>query len=198
LGEDVFGVAPTAAVSAGRVKQMDSLYPLVVAAPVIGLAAYCVSQIVVARLSPGASPYRSLSLGFMCGLLVMGGLVGWAVLQMAVPTADRLGYAVLDLLTYLALAFGYFNFVNLTVASLRIRLLEELLEAGGMLPADALMAAYDSRQVVAIRLERLIRGGHLVENAGRLHIGRLPFLIVARIFDGLRWVIIGRGRTCRS
>ena len=94
--------------------------------------------------------------------------------------------------SYLALAFGYFNFVNLTVASLRIRLLEEIREAGGLLPTNTLKTAYNSREVVANRLQRLLQGGHLIEKNGRLHSGRLPFLIVARIFDSLRWFIIGR------
>jgi len=176
---------------------MDSLYQLVVAAPVIGLAAYCVTQIFVARLATSSSPYRSLMIGFICGLVVVMMLAGWAAGRMEISVADRIGYLLLDLLTYLALAFGYFNFVNLTVASLRIRLLEELRAAGGGLPAGALMATYDSRQVVALRLDRLVRGGHLVENAGRLHVGRRPFLIVARIFDTLHWFIIGRGKQCR-
>jgi hypothetical protein len=45
--------------------------------------------------------------------------------------------------------------------------------------------------VADLRLERLVRGGHLVERNGRLHTGRLQFLLVARIFDGLRWLIFG-------
>jgi hypothetical protein len=110
---------------------------------------------------------------------------------MAIGFEDRIGFVVLNLFTYVALAFGYFNFVNLTVASLRIRLLEEIGEAGGALPATTLKAAYNSSEVVAIRLQRLVQGGHLVEKDGRLHSGRLPFLIVARIFDGLRWFILG-------
>jgi hypothetical protein len=60
------------------------------------------------------------------------------------------------------------------------------------LAADALKSAYNSHEVVAIRLQRLIQGGHLVEKNGRLHSGRLPFLIVARIFDGLHLFIFGR------
>jgi len=170
----------------------DIYYPTVVVAPVLGLAAYCIGQILVARLSPGRSPYHSLKLGFLCGLIVAFAVSGWGVSRMAISLQDRGGYVVLNLLSYLALAFGYFNFVNLTVASLRIRLLEEIRASGGALSVDALEAAYNSRAVVAIRLQRLIQGGHLVEKNGRLHSGRLPFLIVARIFDGLRWFILGR------
>lgn len=169
---------------------VNTFYPLVVLAPVFGLAAYCLGQIAVARGMPGRGPYHSLRLGFVLGLVVVGTVAGWAEARMEVTAADRAAILALDLLTYLALAFGYFNFVNLTVASLRIRLLEDLLAAGGGKPADTVMAAYDSRQVVSLRLDRLVRGGHLVEKDGRLHSGRLPFLIVARIFDGLRLFIL--------
>lgn len=171
---------------------MQDFYPLVVAAPVLGLAAYCLAQILFARLMAGRSPYHSLKLGFICGLIAAMAVSGWGIGRMPISPQDRVGYVVLNLLTYLALAFGYFNFVNLTVASLRVRLLEEIREAGGALPADAVEAAYNSRGVVAIRLQRLVQGGHLVDKDGRLHSGRLPFLIVARIFDGLHWFIFGR------
>jgi hypothetical protein len=105
------------------------------------------------------------------------------------------GYGLLNLLTYLALAFGYFNFVNLTIASLRIRLLEEILDAGGELSAGRLRAAYNADSVSDLRLARLLRGGHLVERNGRLVIGRRRFMIVARIFDFLHWLIIGCGHS---
>jgi hypothetical protein len=191
MGQHVLDVAAIAAFPTGRVTAMRDIYPLVVATPVLGLAAYCLAQIVVARLTPGRSPYHSLKLGFIGGLIVTLAVSGWAVGRMAIGFEDRIGFVVLNLFTYVALAFGYFNFVNLTVASLRIRLLEEIGEAGGALPATTLKAAYNSSEVVAIRLQRLVQGGHLVEKDGRLHSGRLPFLIVARIFDGLRWFILG-------
>lgn len=173
---------------------MPDTYPIVVLAPVVGLATYCIFQIAVARLASDRSPYYSLAIGFMCGLGAVLAVASWAASCLAVVVVDRVAYLLLDIVTYLALAFGYFNFVNLTVASLRIRLLEEIQESGGGLPRGALMKNYDSRQVVAIRLDRLVRGGHLMDKDSRLHSGRLSFLIVARIFDGLHWFIIGNSK----
>jgi hypothetical protein len=95
----------------------------------------------------------------------------------------------------LGFAFGYFNFVNLTVASLRIRILEELADSGGWLPRTALLERYGTSSVADIRLARLVGGGHLVERNGRLHTGRLQFLVVARIFDGVRALIFGPNHT---
>lgn len=168
-------------------------YPLVVLAPVAGLLAYFVSQVALARSAQGRSPYVSLSRGFVTGLVVMSVLTALGLGQIQASRTDMTGYCLLNFVSYLALAFGYFNFVNLTVASLRIRLLEELREAGGSLSAEQLGAAYNADAVVDLRLNRLVRGGHLVERHGRLVIGRRRFMVVARIFDFLHWFIIDCG-----
>jgi len=170
-------------------------YPVVVLAPVAGLAAYCISQIAIAHAAPGRSPYMSLSRGFLVGFAAVAVTTVAGVVVMRSGLIDGVGYGLLNLLTYLALAFGYFNFVNLTIASLRIRLLEEILDAGGELSAGRLRAAYNADSVSDLRLARLLRGGHLVERNGRLVIGRRRFMIVARIFDFLHWLIIGCGHS---
>lgn len=165
--------------------------PLVALAPVIGLAVYCVSHVVTARIIRGRSPYPALAIGALAGLVATVAITLVACGRDAVSTVDALALVGLNTIASLALAFGYFNFVNLTVASLRIRILEELAEAGGRLPRAALLDRYGTSSVADLRLERLVGGGHLVERNGRLHTGRLQFLVVARIFDGLRWLIFG-------
>ena len=165
--------------------------PLVALAPVIGLAAYCVSHVITARIIRGRSPYPALAIGALVGLAVTIAITLVACRRDAVSLVDTLALVGLNTLAALAFAFGYFNFVNLTVASLRIRILEELAEAGGRLPRAALLDRYGTASVADLRLARLLGGGHLVERNGRLHTGRLQFLLVARIFDGLRWLIFG-------
>ena len=165
--------------------------PLVALAPVIGLAAYCVSHVVTARIIRGRSPYPALAIGALVGLAVTIAVTIVACSRDRVPLVDTLPLVGLNTLAALAFAFGYFNFVNLTVASLRIRILEELAAAGGRLPRAALLDRYGTSSVADLRLARLVAGGHLVERNGRLHTGRLQFLLVARIFDGLRWLISG-------
>jgi hypothetical protein len=133
-----------------------------------------------------------IAIGAAMGIVVTLAITLVACVRGGDSAADALALTGMNTVAALGFAFCYFNFVNLTVASLRIRLLEEIREAGGALPAATLKAAYNSSEVVAIRLQRLVQGGHLVEKDGRLHSGRLPFLIVARIFDGLHWFIFGR------
>lgn len=165
--------------------------PLVALAPVIGLAAYCVSHVVAARIIRGRNPYPALAVGALAGLVTTIVITLVACRRDDVSSVDTLALVGLNTLASLAFAFGYFNFVNLTVASLRIRILEELADAGGRLPRAALLDRYGTASVADLRLERLVRGGHLVERNGRLHTGRLQFLLVARIFDGLRRLIFG-------
>lgn len=165
--------------------------PLVALAPVLGLAAYCLSHVVAARIIRGRNPYPALAVGALVGLLTTAAVTLWACRRDAVPMLDTLALLGLNTVAALAFAFGYFNFVNLTVASLRIRILEELADSGGQLSRAALLDRYGTAGVADLRLERLVAGGHLVERNGRLHTGRLQFLVVARIFDGLRWLIFG-------
>lgn len=165
--------------------------PIVALAPVLGLAVYCVTHVVAARIIRGKSPYPALALGGLAGLVATIAITLLACRRDAVSMSDTLALVGLNAVASLAFAFGYFNFVNLTVASLRIRILDELADAGGRLPRSALLDRYGTASVADLRLERLVGGGHLVEQNGRLYTGRLQFLLVARIFDGLRWLIFG-------
>jgi hypothetical protein len=169
--------------------------PLVALAPVIGLAVYCVGHILTARLIRGRNPYPALAIGAVMGLVATVVITLVACIRGGGSLTDTIALTAMNAVASLGFAFGYFNFVNLTVASLRIRILEELADSGGWLPRTALLERYGTSSVADIRLARLVGGGHLVERNGRLHTGRLQFLVVARIFDGVRALIFGPNHT---
>ena len=171
---------------------MTAPYPWLVAAPVVGLAIDTVSHLILVRLRRWPSPYPPLVLAFVPGLVVMAAVSAWALAAMQVGIADFVGLATLNALTYGALGFGYFHFVNMGVASLRIRMLRELEDAGGALDRGRLTAGYNSTSVVALRIERLTKGEHFAVVDGLYHIGRRRrFLITARLFDLLRRILFG-------
>jgi hypothetical protein len=170
---------------------MDGAYPVIVLAPIVGLAADCLAQVGTARLRRIGNPYVSMAAGIVVGLAVSVAATTTANARSAFGPADRIGFQILNTATYLSLAFGYFNFVNLTIASLRIRLLGELNGAGGVLERAALLETYNTRQVIAVRIDRLVRGGHLRELDGRYFIGKRRFLAVARVYNFLRVLVIG-------
>jgi len=166
-------------------------YPMVVLAPVAGLAADCASQILWARAARRGNPYTSLAAGIVVGFAVAAAVTAIGLRFAKCNGADAAAFAALNLVAYLALAFGYFNFINLAIASLRIRLLCEILEAGGSLPRATLLAGYNTTQVIELRLRRLVGGGHLVDRNGRLVIGKRRFLGIAIVYNILRRIVIG-------
>lgn len=173
-------------------------YPMLVVAPVSGLAVYCASHIVLSRLQHATKPYISLIGGFVLGLLAVAALSVAALARMEASVQDSVGLLSLNAMGYLAFAFGYFNFVNLNIASLRIRAVQELWLAGGAMEKERLRSMHSTESVIALRLERLTRGGHLVEKEGRFHIGKSRFLLVGRLFDFLRRLILGSTRVADS
>lgn len=171
----------------------DEPYPFVVLAPVLGLGVYCVTHIVLARLRLGRSPYGPLITGFFVGFIATIAVASQASIRLAFREADGVALTGLDCLIYAALAWCYFHFVNLGIASLRIRVLEEIAEAGGSLDARALRELYNDSQMAEARVQRLLAGGHIVFRDGRFHSGRRAFLAVARMFAILRGLILGDG-----
>ncbi len=167
------------------------MYPIIVLAPIAALAVNCATQIATARLRPGMSPYASMAAGIVAGVVTTVACTAMAERRSHFGLGDRVSFHALNVAIYLALAFGYFNFVNLTIASLRIRLLGELAAAGGSLQRMALLKSYNTEKVIALRIDRLVRGGHLRERNGRYFIGKKRFLMVAGIYNLLRRLVIG-------
>lgn len=175
---------------------MFDTYLFVAAAPVAGLAVDCLSHILICRALPRRGPYFALMLAFFPGLIATAAVTLGAWLSMSATLADLLDIGVLNTLTYLALAWGYFHFVNLNIASLRIRILHDLAESGGNVLKSRLLAGYNTDSVIGLRIRRLVHGGHIVLRQGRYHSGKQRFLLIARIFDLMHWIIFGRKKSC--
>jgi hypothetical protein len=91
---------------------------------------------------------------------------------------DALALAVSVLIVYSAAGMVLFAIVNLGETSLRIRMMRMLLEAPGGISRDELMASYDDRALVVIRLQRLADNGQ-ARVANDVYYSRLSLLFVA-------------------
>jgi hypothetical protein len=165
--------------------------PLLVLSPVLGLGVYCVAHVGLSRFQLGRPPYVPLIYGFGAGFVAVVVSTALAMRDSSIPATDGIAMTVLNGLTYAALGWCYFHFVNLGIASLRIRVLEEIADAGGGLPVVALRKRYDDARMTQVRIQRLLDGGHLVVRDGRFHSGVSRFLLTARLFAALRSLIIG-------
>lgn len=170
---------------------MEVSSALYVLSPVIGLAVNCCAHVAIARMLGPTHPYRIIVRASLFGLLVVFVIGGSLATKMTAGLADATASMIVNTATYAALSFGYFSFVNLSLTSLRIRMLQELRDVGGKLSLDGLHAIYDNDEMIAIRIKRLLDGGHLVQRENRLYSKPGVFLAIARLFDGLRWFILG-------
>lgn len=170
---------------------MHDGYPLVVLAAVVGLAVYSGCHLLLSRMWQMASPYPVLIGSFFPGMITMAGATAVGLRALHASPSDWIGYGCLNVVTYGALGWGYFHFVNLCIASLRIRILEELMERSGEAPSSHLFSRYNDEQMITARLERLERGGHLICRDGRYVGGKPHFLYVSRLFDVLRRIVLG-------
>ncbi|MBU1042614.1 MAG: hypothetical protein KKF77_16090 [Proteobacteria bacterium] len=160
-------------------------------APVIAAGADVAVHLLLSHVLPRGAQRKAILLAFTVGLAVLG-YVTLTGLQHGFAPGDRLAYAVLNLAAYWGLAFGYFTFVNLNIASLRIRILKELLASPRQrLDTADLLTRYDAKAVLEKRLERLVDGRQLELRNGRYHSGQSVFLTLARVMDALKWAILG-------
>ena len=159
--------------------------------PVVALVVNIVLQQCSFRLTGRRDAWGSILVGFFGGLIFLV-----AVSMASRPTAsDFLAILGLNALSYVACSHGYFNFVNLHLTSLRIRMLREFRRFDGPVTRGQLLAVYDGRQAVALRVRRLIEKGQMVERGGRYYVdGPNVLLVIAGILDFLKWLVFGSKR----
>lgn len=158
--------------------------------PLAALAVNVLVHLVAIRLLPRRMPYGAVLIGFFAGAATCILFIWrWSP---ATANEDRWPVLVIVPLTYVALAYGYFAFANLSMASLRIRLLQDIDDAGGSLSEAQLRRSYNEHEIFEVRVQRLVQTRQLVERNGRLFIGNGVFLWLAYLIDGLRLIVFGR------
>ena len=161
-------------------------------APLLGLAAGVVLHILLSRALPRLPRLHGLAASTLGGLLVVAALsLGGS--GEAGPDPDRAGTALAHLLTYLLLTYAYvIGFFNLGESARRIRLVIELYQAGPRgLTLSEVLAAYNARTIVELRLGRMRTGGQVVERNGRYVLRRRLMLRAAKTLGLMKVVLLG-------
>ena len=160
-------------------------------APLAGLISAVLTQIAVVHVSRGKVG-ASIIIGIIGGLAV-------AIAAVALGRAEAPGVPggfidtwLLGGATYLALAFGFWAFLNLNITSMRIRLLRQLLRAGGRMPLSDMAVFYTPAERLRRRLERLEKGGQIMCEDGRWRLRSWQALAIARCVEAWRGFILPR------
>ena len=179
-------------------------YPLVVVAPVVGLTVAVLGHLALAWLTGGAHAYRCVLRGFLCGAAATIGVsafglwftwpAGFTSVSPALPLEGFLAYLLFNLVIYAALGFCYINFVGLSIASLRIRVLQELMARPEGMSLEKILESYNPRVLIDNRIDRLTSGRQIVDRDGRFHTGRRDILWIARIMNFMKVLVFGKRR----
>ena len=178
--------------------------PLVAVAPIAGLTVAVLGHLLLAWLTGGAAAYRCVLRGVMCGAIatLAISIVGlhWPFVPdpaeslPLLPLGERAAYLALNLIIFLALGFCYVNFVGLSIASLRIRMLQELFAHPEGLSLEEILESYNPRVLIDNRIDRLTTGRQIALKDGRFHTGRRGILWAARIMQLTRFIVLGKRR----
>jgi hypothetical protein len=156
-------------------------------APIIGLGTNCLMHILCRKVWGLRTGY-TLVCGFLLGLVIMAVAVA-ANVPAAISTTDLAGLWATLGFTYVALAFGFWAFLNLNMTSLRIRILRELLHSEDGMSRAELFGQYSAEEFLHRRLARLERSGDLAFVDGHYSLGSQKLLYVDHCLKILRAII---------
>lgn len=160
--------------------------------PVAGLAANVAVQLSCSRLLPRWSLLRSVIVGFAIGFactIVIDSTLFRISLQ---PMPRIAGVFTTNILTYIALGYCYFHFVNLGETARRIRILKEIRESENGLTMEEILSRYNAAAILRYRLDRLLRKGQIIYRDGRYFLGKPTMLFMARIILLMKQIVTGK------
>ncbi|HMG03894.1 MAG TPA: hypothetical protein VK581_00450 [Chthoniobacterales bacterium] len=162
-----------------------------VIAPVVALAINVLGQILIFRLQRSHHFLRSVALGL---------LLGGAALMIAQcfyppgsnPTEAWTKALLVNLPTYVALSYCFFNFAHLGQASIRVRIYAMVIARPGGVSVSEIAQEYNETSLMAMRLQRLVESGDLTLRGGRYRLGRKRFVPIAHTIFWMKRLILGK------
>lgn len=158
------------------------------ASPILALAANGAMYLVLRR-GFGTGIGASIVGGLGFGLAVSVGLAWKSLVDADVGPVEL---CICQIGTYLALSFCFWAFLSLNLTSLRIRVIRQLLQAGGAIAVADLLASYSDEERLQRRLVRLTNSGQIELTEGHWRLRSSLILIIARCIDVIRAIMGAR------
>lgn len=173
-------------------------YALLVLAPFFGMIVNILAHVAVSRFNQGRGQIKCLITGFVFGLICTV-IIFLTVYPKQSNDLDFIAYLLLGCISYSAFAYVYFHFININIASLRIRILQEIIDSPDGLTQEGIFSGYNVEQMLDNRIDRLVASNQLVEKGGVYRLGRnRTFLALFWFFEVLKFIFLGRGNRLLS
>ncbi|MBN1788070.1 MAG: GtrA family protein [Sedimentisphaerales bacterium] len=167
--------------------------PLLVLTPIIGFAAGVLVHIILLRLKKSLPNIICIIAGFVVGLpiavfITLGSFSSEEI------CLDLFASLIINATAFCALWYCYFHFVNITVVSLRIRVLDDLYRCDTGMSKKEILGRYNAGDIITNRAQRMVISNQLLEKNGRYYPGKNKiFLFLFWVFEFLKYTILGQG-----
>ncbi len=168
------------------------MFYLHIFSPLIGLVANVLFQVCYCRYKKTASLLKSTFFGFAGGMVIMLGIELSYAAQFMPAVPQILSNISLGMVTYAALGYCYFHFINLGETARRIRLLRELQKSSNGLTLDNILRAYNAKEIIENRLSRLLKSGQIIEKNNKYYIGKPVMLLMSKTIVFAKLFILGK------
>ncbi|MDD5109050.1 MAG: GtrA family protein [Candidatus Omnitrophica bacterium] len=173
-------------------------YTLLVLAPILGMVSNILVHVIVSRFNQRRSQIKCLIFGFISGLICVV-ILSLVTYCKQINNLDFIAYLLLGCIAYSAFAYVYFHFININIASLRIRILQEVIDSPDGLTEEGILSRYNVEQMLDNRIQRLVDSGQLIEKQGVYSLGsNRIFLTLFWFFEALKFIFLGRGNRLLS
>ena len=98
----------------------------------------------------------------------------------------------LSTVTYIALGYCYFHFINLGETARRVRIAIELWESEIGLSMDEILKRYNALMIINVRLQRMISNKQIVHRDGRYYIAKPIMLYLAKAIVIMKLILLNK------
>lgn len=163
-----------------------------VLSPIIGLFINVSFQCVSFRYISNLALLKSVFLGFTVGLLGIFMLEFYALFTLSISSKDSIYILIVNFITYSSLGYCYFHFINLGETAQRIRIIRELYDSKDGLSTKEILERYNAKDIVEIRIKRLVNNGQIIYKEDRYYIGMPIMLLMAKIIVTMKIIVLGK------
>ena len=165
----------------------------VVLSPILGLIVNIIFQMLSFRLIASLALLRSIFLGFGIGFCLVGTLEIQRFNQaFYTQTGDFLSILIANEITYACLGYCYFSMIGLGETARRIRLLKDLYANPKGLRLNEILTRYNAKEMVDMRIGRLVNNGQVKLIKGHYFIGNPLMLFLTKLSIFTKIIVLGK------
>jgi hypothetical protein len=153
-----------------------------------------VSQVLGCRYLAHLSLVKSVFFGYGIGLVCLLSVELFFLLKEVNEFPETLAVVATNFVIYSVFGYWYFIFITLLETAIRTRLLIELDKSKEGLSESEILAKYNVREIIEIRINRLVRNKQIINNGGKYYPGKSSLLLFGKFSDVMHRLVPGEKR----